>query len=301
MKAWNTIAADEPPAAATLSPPAPFDVRLPDAITGPLVFAAPHAGRYYPADLDAAADLLSLRRLEDGLVDQLVADAPDLGAPLLCARYVRAYIDVNRDPCELDADMFSDALPPHAGRRTPRVCAGLGLIARVAGEGRDIYARKLTYAEAARRLDLIHRPYHQALRSLLDDTHHRCGRAVLIDWHSMPSAAAATAADRGRRGADFILGDRYGAACHPALPQFIETALRDMGYAATRNTPYAGGYTTEYYGRPEQGRHALQIEINRALYLDEKTLKPTDDFARLKRRLNSLISHLVDAVPELVP
>lgn len=301
MKAWNTIAADNDQPD-VLAPPAPFDLQRPKAgPAGPVVLAAPHGGRFYPADMNAACDLFSLRRLEDGLVDLLVADGPSLGAPLLSAVYGRAYMDVNRAPDELDPQMFEAGRSIGPCRRTVRVAAGLGLIARVAGEGRDIYQRKLSRDEGRRRMDQVYRPYHAALEALLDETQRAFGRAILIDWHSMPSTAACSSAHRGQRAADIILGDRYGQSCAPVLTDAVEAVLEDAGYAVTRNRPYAGGYTTEFYGKPHLGRHVIQIELNRALYLDEVTLRPTDGFAPLKHRLNTIISQLTQTLPGLIP
>jgi N-formylglutamate amidohydrolase len=172
------------------------------------------------------------------------------------------------------------------------VAAGLGSIAKVVGEGQEIYRRKLTFAEARRRIEGVHQPYHQALAGLIDQARGRHGRVALIDWHSMPSAAsgpnAANAYDRARRGCDIVLGDRFGSACAPDLTRLVERQLEAMGYRVARNAPYAGGYTTEFYGRPGEGVHALQIEINRAVYLDESSLTPTEGFARLKRDIERL-------------
>ena len=301
MKAWNLIAADDPPLDAP-SPPAAFDLRRPDGgASGPVVFSAPHGGRFYPPDMKASVDLISLRRLEDGLVDRLVEDGPSLGAPLLSASYGRAYLDVNRAPDELDPQMFESGRCIGPSRRTVRVAAGLGLIARVAAEGRNIYQRKLTQDEGRRRMDQVYRPYHAALEAMLTETQQAFGRVILIDWHSMPSTAAGSAALRGRRAVDVILGDRHGQSCAPALTDAVQAAFEAEDCLVTRNTPYAGGYTTEHYGKPHLNRHVLQIEINRALYLDEERLTPTDGFARLKQRINIITARLVQSLPELVP
>jgi N-formylglutamate amidohydrolase len=281
--------------AAEPSSPAPFRLRRAgpaDAPPTPLVFASPHSGRCYPEEMMAAAalDAHAIRRSEDAFVDDLIAAGPDLGAALITAGYARAYIDLNRDAYELDPAMFADELPKFARARTARVAAGLGSIARVVSEGQEIYARKLTYAEARTRIETAHMPYHAALSGLLAEARNAHGFAVLVDWHSMP-AAAAGATLRGKP-CDMVLGDRYGAACSASLPARAERALEAMGYRTARNTPYAGGYTTEHYGRPARRTHALQIEINRGLYLDEATLTPTEGFARLKADLTTLIGVL---------
>ena len=276
-----------------------FDIRPAKGPATAVVFASPHSGRLYPDDLMAAAslDAAAIRRSEDAFVDVLAAGGPARGAPLIAARYARAYIDVNREPYELDPAMFEDELPAFARGRTARIAAGLGAIARVVGEGQEIYARKLTFAEAKGRIDTVHAPYHVALEGLLNEARAKFGLAVLIDWHSMPSAAAATANEgaRGRRAIDFVLGDRFGSSCNPALVELVQTRLEGMGYAVARNSPYAGGYTTEFYGRPAEGLHALQIEINRALYLNERSLSRHGGFDRLARTLELLVDQLVRA------
>jgi N-formylglutamate amidohydrolase len=261
-----------------------------EAARTPLVFASPHSGRLYPDDMAPALDGVAIRRSEDAYVDELIGAAPDLGCVLICARLARAYIDVNREPFELDPAMFADELPDFARARSARVQAGLGAIARVVSEGQEIYDRKLTFAEARARIEGAHAPYHAALARLLGEAHAAHGVAVLIDWHSMPAAAARAG---GRDGpCDMVLGDRYGAACSPLVTRTVEKALEGMGYRVARNAPYAGGYTTEHYGRPQRRTHALQIEINRALYMDEATLSLTEGFSRLKADLEALTAHL---------
>ena len=267
MNAWEPVAADEH-AVRTDAFEVRRAVRAGQAPPTPLVFASPHSGRLYPADMmDAAAlDAQSIRRSEDAFVDDLIADAPRLGVATITARYARAYIDLNREAFELDPAMFADELPEFARARTARVAAGLGAIARVVSDGQEIYARKLMFAEARGRIDGAHRPYHETLTDLIAEARAAHGFAILIDWHSMPAAAARTG---GRdRPCDIVLGDRFGAACAGVLPARVERELESLGYRVARNTPYAGGYTTEHYGRPSRRVHALQVEINRALYLD---------------------------------
>jgi N-formylglutamate amidohydrolase len=294
MNAWEPVAANEP-----APRPAAFDLRRAVSANGgpptPLVYASPHSGRCYPDDMmDAAAlDAMAIRRSEDAFVDDLVEGSPALGAALISARLARAYIDVNREPFELDPGLFADELPEFARGRTARVAAGLGAIARVVSGGQEIYRRKLTYAEAARRIEHIHQPYHAALSALLAEAQDAHGMAILIDWHSMPAAAArATSRDRG---CDMVLGDRFGVACAGELASLVEHELEAMGYRVSRNTPYAGGYTTEHYGHPARRTHALQIEINRALYLDEAQLEPTAGFAELQANLARLTRALAAA------
>lgn len=260
----------------------------------PVVFASPHSGRVYPADMAAARGLspLAVRRSEDAHVDDLLAEAPAYGFALICATYGRAYLDVNRASNELDPAMFAEPLPRGGKPRTARVAAGLGAIARLAGEGHPIYDRKLTLAEAEARMARVHRPYHRALAGLVDDAVAAHGLSVLIDWHSMPSAAVRTP---GGRGPDIVLGDRYGCSCDGALTGSVERRLRGLGFEVARNAPYAGGFTTERYGDPACGVHALQIEVNRALYLDEAEMRPSEGFAALASALDELFASLAAA------
>lgn len=257
-----------------------------------LLFASPHSGRIYPRRLLEAARIAppTIRRSEDAYVDCLIAGAPDFGITTIAARLARAYLDVNRGPWELDPRMFEDPLPAQARTRTARVVAGLGVIPRTVGDDMDIYARKLTFAEAQARIAAVHLPYHAALTALMADIRREHGLVLLIDWHSMPASAARHAFGGG--GCDMVLGDRFGASCSPSISRSIERHLQDLGYRVARNAPYAGGYTTEHYGRPEQRVHALQIEINRALYLDEENLTPTTGFATLKGQLGRLFARL---------
>jgi N-formylglutamate amidohydrolase len=286
------------PRPATAANTQAFEIRRagpPGAPPTPLVFASPHSGRLYPEDMMSAAqlDAVSIRRSEDAFVDDLIAGAPAHGAAVITAGFARAYIDLNREPFELDPTMFADELPEFARSRTARVAAGLGAIARVVSEGQEIYRRKLTFAEARGRIEGAHKPYHEALRGLIAEAQAAHGFAILIDWHSMP-AAAARAGGRDRP-SDIVLGDRFGAACAAMLPARVERELEGLGYRVTRNTPYAGGYTTEHYGQPGRRVHALQIEMNRALYLDEAKLKPTAGFDRLRGHLEQLTAALTRA------
>ena len=272
----------------------PFEIVRPETLSSPLVFASPHSGRLYPPDMMQAAvlDADAIRRSEDAFVDTLVTGAADFGVPVITARYARAYIDVNREPYELDQGMFEDKLPAYASARTARVVAGLGSIARVVAEGQEIYRGKLTFADARRRIDRVHRPYHQAVQGLIEAAQNKFGMAILIDWHSMPSAAAG--GDPRNGVPDMVLGDRFGAACASAITAHVERSLEKVGYRVVRNAPYAGGFTTEFYGRPGKGVHALQIELNRGLYLDEASLEPSAGFHRLTENLRALFANLSD-------
>ena len=274
-----------------------IDLQRPAAARLPLILASPHSGCDYPADFLAASrlDPVALRRSEDSFVDELFAAAPSLGAPLLSARFPRAYLDVNREAYELDPAMFSDALPEFVNARSPRVRMGLGTIARIVANGEEIYAGKLCFAEARRRIDGLYRPYHQALRRLVDETEALFGGYLLIDCHSMPSAAGSVC---GRDGADFVLGDCHGAACAPSILEAARQFLAERGFAVGINAPYAGGFTTDHYGDPRRQRHALQIEINRALYMDERNYRRKPCFARLAVEMGELIGQLSLAAQE---
>jgi len=268
-----------------------LDVRQPPTRAVPLVLASPHSGADYPSDLLAASrlDPLTLRRSEDSFVDALFAAAPDLGAPLLAARFPRAYLDVNREAWELDPAMFSDTLPGFVNVRSPRVRMGLGTIARVVASGEEIYARKLAFAEAEQRVDRFYRPYHQALRALVQQTEAVFGGYLLIDCHSMPSAAGMVG---GQGSADIVLGDCHGASCSAQIVEAARSFLAERHFAVALNAPYSGGFTTSHYGSPQRGRHALQIEINRALYMDERNYRRKPSFERLAAELTALVEHL---------
>jgi N-formylglutamate amidohydrolase len=295
-----------PPALRSTPPQTPPFRLLGPTGGGRLVYACPHAGRHYPADLGSRLEITTLRRLEDALVDQLLDGAPAQGATLVCGDYGRAYLDLNRDPLELDPAMLAEPLPPEARIRTARVAAGLGVFPRYVAGGREIYGRKLGLDEARARLAAVHGPYHRALAEAVEAARRATGAAILIDWHSMPGPAAAPgllegATPAGHRPPDVVLGDRHGAACAPALTDWAEQQFTAAGLRVARNHPYAGGYTTETYGRPDAGVHALQVELSRSLYLDEGRLVPSPGFARVKRLLARLTRDLAAAATTLVP
>src|SRR5438874_6911059 len=232
-----------------------LDMRQPATRAVPLVLASPHSGAEYPSDLLAASrlDPLTLRRSEDSFVDQIFAAAPELGAPLLAARFPRAYLDVNREAWELDPAMFADPLPAFVNARSPRVRMGLGTIARVVASGEEIYARKLRFAEAKQRVDELYYPYHQALRGLVEDTEEVFGGCLLIDCHSMPSAACLSG---GTEAADFALGVCHGTSCTAAIIEAARAFLTERHFTVALNAPYSGGFTTGHYGCPGRPRHA---------------------------------------------
>lgn len=281
------------------SPPA-CEIELPAAQTVPFVFNSPHSGRFYPHDFLAATclDKSEIRRSEDLLVDRLFAPVVALGAPLMSAVYPRAYLDVNREPYELDPKMFVGRLPSYANIRSLRVAGGLGTIPRVVSDSTNIYRGPLPVEEGLARIERIYRPYHDTLRRLLAQTHVGFGLAVLIDCHSMPSNIRGGPA---RVRPDFVLGDRFGASCMPELTDCASETLQQLGYTVCRNKPYAGGFITEHYGRPARGLHALQIEVNRGLYMDEYRLEPHHGFTLLSEDLVKLAESLLAVVQSVEP
>jgi N-formylglutamate amidohydrolase len=276
----------------------PLDLRRPAAQLLPLVVASPHSGCDYPAEFVAASrlDPLTLRRSEDAFVDEIFAAAPRLGVPMLAARFPRAYLDVNREAWELDPAMFADALPDYVNVRSPRVRMGLGTIARVVASGEEIYGGKLCFADAQERIESLYRPYHAALTRLVEETAGDFGFCLVVDCHSMPSGMQSGA---GRDGADIVLGDCHGAACAPQIVDSARRYLTRRGFAVALNAPYAGGFTTGHYGRPRRARHALQIEINRAIYMDERNYHRRPAFARLSEEMAGLIAQLGETAQEL--
>lgn len=279
----------------------PFEIRRPPVHSAPLVFNSPHSGRIYPEPFleTSALDALSLRKSEDCYVEQLFDSAVSLGAPLMYAHFPRAYIDLNREPYELDQRMFSDRLPDFVNTRSMRAAGGLGTVARIVAETSEIYRRKLRFEEAHQRIRQLYMPYHDQLRELLRATLMRFGAFVMIDCHSMPSLQGARSRSNSRR-PDFVLGDRYGTACASAVTDLVEAILRRLGYTVARNKPYAGGYITHAYGKPGSGANVLQIEINRGLYMNEDNLEKHDGFRNLKNDLSTLISELAEQVPAIV-
>jgi N-formylglutamate amidohydrolase len=277
----------------------PFEVREPLGSVTPFVFCSPHSGRIYSQHFLAQSrlDATALRRSEDCYVDELFIRAASRGATLLSARFPRAYIDANREPYELDPELFVEPLPDWANARSVRVAGGLGTIARIVSDGEEIYGEPLALSDALIRIDLLYKPFHTVLRSLLDRAQRNFGYAILIDCHSMPSAHMAHA---GVQRPDFVIGDRFGTSCDLRLTKLIRAILTDLGYEAQLNRPYAGGYITEHYGRPIRGVHAIQLEINRGLYMNEKTLEKRPRFMSLERDLLLFSKHLFADAPALL-
>jgi N-formylglutamate amidohydrolase len=275
-----------------------FETIRPRRLTAPLVFSSAHSGRDYPERFlrMTRLDQLSIRQSEDAYVDELFARAPHLGTPLLRAHFPRAYLDVNREPWELDPAMFVEPLSERFNTTSPRVAAGLGTLARVVAENKPIYRDRLTLEDARTRIEGIYQPYHQALQRLLSEALDRFGVAVLIDCHSMPRIARTG----DRLAPDVVLGDRYGTSCAPALAELAETIFTAAGLRVARNRPYAGGFCTRTYGRPQHGLHALQIEVSRHLYMNEATLEKTDGFGPTRQVIERLLAALVSLDPGLL-
>lgn len=269
----------------------PFELVWPDHVAAPFLLASPHSGRDYPRDFLALTrlDRVTIRRSEDAFVDDLCRAAAGGRLPMLAARFPRAWLDANREPLELDPRMFTGRLPAGANTRSTRVAGGLGTIPRIVTERDDIYGGPIPIDEALERIATAYEPYHAALRRSLQRLHARFGRGVILDCHSMPSSQRIGGSE-GR--IDIVLGDRHGASCHPALTDLAATLLRRAGYRVALNKPYAGGYVTETYGRPDRGLHALQIEISRALYMNETTITRTAGFATLSRDFAAFVERL---------
>jgi len=269
----------------------PFEILEPAEGRGPVVFNSPHSGKVYARSFLSSSrlDLATLRRSEDSFVDELCLGAVRRGYPLLRAHFPRCYVDVNREPYELDPRMFEGRLPSFANTRSMRVAGGLGTIARVVGDAQEIYGHRIPVEDAIRRIEGLYKPYHRALRRLFTRIHRDFGAAILIDCHSMPSAAGAK--DERPR-ADVVLGDRYGTSCVALVAETVEATLRGQGYSVSRNKPYAGGFITEHYGNPAAGLHAIQLEFNRALYMDERRFERAPSFPRLVADLEVLAEAL---------
>jgi N-formylglutamate deformylase len=270
---------------------APFEIVEPKAPYSPVVCNSPHSGRSYLSSFLAQTrlELTALRRSEDTFVDELFADSARLGVPMMHAHFPRSFLDVNREPYELDPRMFEGRLPPFANTRSLRVAGGLGTIARVVGDAREIYDRRMPVDEALMRIERYYKPYHRELRRLIVRAQEFYDFAVLLDCHSMPSNASG---HDERPRADIVIGDRYGTSCAPMVSDIIEDTLRGLGYTVLRNKPYAGGFITEHYGDPTAGFHAVQIEINRALYMDEREYRRSARFEYVRADIGRMIAKL---------
>ncbi len=266
----------------------------------PILVTSPHSGNFYPPSLLSQSRLAleDLRRLEDCFVDELWDFSPQHGATFLALDYARAYIDVNRDALELDPDMFRAPLPIRAYTGSAKLRAGLGAIPRQARPGRDIYAEKIPFTDALQRIDGVYRPYHRQLESSIRKHIDRFGTCLLLDCHSMPSEAAERLETN--RSLDVVLGNHHGQSCDEQFMQTVESAFIAAGFTVKRNDPYAGGYVTRHYGKPKAQVHAVQIEVNRALYMNEDDYTKTSDFFLMREKLSCVleaISQDIAAIP----
>lgn len=271
------------------SPP-PFRLNRPKALRTAAIFASPHSGAHYPPSLceRAVLDMARLRSSEDAFVDDLLGSAPDHGAPLLAALYPRAWVDLNRAEDELDSALIAGLERSHPG---PRVAAGLGVIPRVVSGARAIYRGKIPKMEAEARLAHVWRPYHTQLTELMAEAHRAFGQAILLDVHSMPSEALDSL---GARRPDIVLGDRYGTSAERAIVREVELIFEGEGLKVARNSPFAGAYVTQRYGRPREGFHALQIEIDRGLYMDQHKIAPSADFKAFEALMSRVLRQIAE-------
>jgi N-formylglutamate amidohydrolase len=276
-----------------------FDVLAPRAQGAPFVFSSPHSGRLYPPEFLAISrlDPKTLRRSEDCFVDRLFRPVASLGAPLISARFPRAYLDLNREPYELDPELVGEPLPAHANTQSIRVAGGLGTVARIVADGEEIYPARLSLAHVLARIEQLYFPFHAELSRLVAATRESFGYAVLIDCHSMPSTAMAPG---GAQRPDIVVGDRFGASADPRLTLLVRDEFQRRGFKVQLNRPYAGGYITEHHGRPARGTHAIQLEINRGLYINEMTFQESSGYARLSEALIEIVSSLFREVPSLL-
>ncbi len=268
--------------------------------TSAAIFASPHSGRDYDAAFLGASvlDQVSLRSSEDAFVDLFLRAAPAAGAPVILGAVPRAYVDYNRAATELDPALI-EGVARHTAN--PRVLSGLGVIPRVVAGGRAIYRGKLPLAEAETRLARYWYPYHAQLSALMDRSRARFGRAILFDLHSMPHDAIAGSSHGKGQAPEIVLGDRFGAACHPDISARVAEIFRASGLRVARNTPFAGAYVVQRYGTPSVGQHAIQIEIDRALYMDERTITPRPDFAAFQALMDQVVMALAALGQDIVP
>jgi N-formylglutamate deformylase len=284
----------------TNMPAAAFDVLLPSSPTSCVVFASPHSGRDYTWSFMRKTVLNehAIRSSEDAFVDQLFECAPQFGAAFLKAGAPRAYVDLNRARDELDPALIEGV---RRIAHNPRIASGLGVIPRVVANGRAIYRGKMSQAEAQERIEKYWVPYHDRLQMLLNASHDRHGQTVLIDCHSMPHEAMDGVARAGIRRPDVVLGDRFGAAAGGDVVDRIEAAFADAGFIVTRNAPFAGAYITQAYGKPAKGQHAVQVEIDRSLYMNEQLIRPNGDFEAVQAALHRVVKEVAQIGSGRIP
>jgi N-formylglutamate deformylase len=272
--------------------PPPFTLLRPAAQLAPVILTSPHSGRYYPPSFLAASrlDATAIRRSEDSFVEELFGAGPALGVPLLAANFPRAYCDVNREAWELDPDMFEAPLPEYVNTNSARVLAGLGTIARVVGNNEAIYSGRLPFAEAQARVAACWQPFHTALKVLIGETVARFGACIVLDCHSMP-----TLPGRAPGKPQIILGDGHGTSCGPPVVNYMTHAFGRLGLDVRRNDPYAGGYITQFYGRPREDVHVVQIELARHLYMNEAQFGKNGQFDRMQEIIGRFLADMAGA------
>lgn len=287
------------------SEPNPFTLTTPQGGDTPSIWliTSPHSGHYYPRDFieKSKLDSQQLRLSEDMHIDALLENVPKAGASLLTATYPRAYVDLNREPYELDASMFSDPLPDFVNKDSTRVLGGLGTIAKIVTERLEIYDRPLEFSEAEQRIEKIYFPFHSCLKQQLEMARDFWGAAYLLDVHSMPSNAVRKFKGGKSGSIDFVLGNRHGRSCDADCYDLVYNFLTDAGYYVEKNKPYAGGYITEHYGKPSEGFHTLQLEVNRKLYMNETSYDLLDNSDKMKNLFSDLISALINKTLEKCP
>ncbi|MEL6607665.1 MAG: N-formylglutamate amidohydrolase [Pseudomonadota bacterium] len=270
-----------------------FQLSRPKVQTTGVIFASPHSGRDYPMWFlkKSVLDEKAIRSSEDAFVDRLFERAPQFGAPLLTAGAPRAFVDLNRAADELDPALIEGL---KRGPHNPRVASGLGVVPRVVSNGRAIYRGKITRDEANSRIANYWRPYHDTLAGLISDARAEFGQAVVIDCHSMPHEAIETARGRGSARADVVLGDRFGGSASGEVVDRVEAAFAAAGLKVVRNAPFAGAFIAQHYGRPARNAHVVQVEIDRALYMDETAILPSREFASFRRLMTDVIAEIVE-------
>ena len=276
-----------------------FEIVAPSQWTVPIVFNSPHSGSLLPEFFLAQSKLSKeeIRSSEDSHVDDLFSGCVAEGAPLIRALISRSFLDLNREPYEFDCRMFEEPLPSYMNTTSSRVACGLGTIPRIVGEGLNIYGGPITLLDAMNRVETVYRPYHRTLAALLDEAYRATGIILLVDCHSMPSTSVSKYTSRGK--VDIVLGDRFGNSCDKFIVDVAESFLTAAGLTVARNKPYAGGFITETHGLPRHGRHALQIEINRALYMNETTRVAGPEYLQLKKILDGLAAAFATPLKQL--
>ena len=272
---------------------APYDLTLPTQRSTSVIFASPHSGRSYSPEFLRAAvlDEREIRSSEDAFVDDLFAAAPSCGAPLIAARAPRAFVDLNRAPEELDAALIQGV---RRAAHNPRIASGLGVVPRVVANGREIYRGKLSLSDVHDRINRVWHPYHDLLQTLIDESHAQFEEAILIDCHSMPREALDTMSPAGAHRPDVVLGDRFGAAAATSVISQVEAAFTARGLRVARNSPFAGAYITQHYGRPSWRQHAVQIEIDRSLYMHEGEIRKSRDYESFRTLMAEVIADIAE-------